>query len=48
VDIGSPVGRELGVTEEQLRDLLRYRESSAFSEEKLLVVDLAVERPRSR
>jgi len=37
------VGRELGVTEEQLRDLPRYRESPAFSEEEGLAIDLAVE-----
>ena len=37
------MGRELGVTEEQLRDLPRYRESEAFSEEERLVIDLAVE-----
>jgi len=37
------VGRELGVTEEQLRDLPRYRESPVFSEEERLVIDLAVE-----
>jgi alkylhydroperoxidase family enzyme len=37
------VGRELGITEEQLRDLPRYRESEAFSEEERLVIDLAVE-----
>jgi alkylhydroperoxidase family enzyme len=37
------VGRELGVTEEQLRDLPRYRESPAFSEEERLAIDLAVE-----
>jgi alkylhydroperoxidase family enzyme len=43
MDIGSAVGRELGVTEEQLRDLPRYRESEAFSEEERLVIDLAVE-----
>jgi alkylhydroperoxidase family enzyme len=35
------VGRELGVTEEQLRDLSRYRESQAFSEEERLVIQLA-------
>jgi alkylhydroperoxidase family enzyme len=40
------VGRELGVTEEQLRDLPRYRESEAFSEEERLVIDLAVEMAR--
>ncbi len=33
----------MGVTEEQLRDLPRYRESLAFSEEERLVIDLAVE-----
>jgi alkylhydroperoxidase family enzyme len=37
------VGREVGITEEQLRDLPRYRESRAFSEEERLVIDLAVE-----
>jgi alkylhydroperoxidase family enzyme len=37
------VGRELGVTEEQLRDLPHYRESPVFSEEERLVIDLAVE-----
>jgi alkylhydroperoxidase family enzyme len=37
------VGRELGITEEQLWDLPRYRESEAFSEEERLVIDLAVE-----
>ena len=37
------MGRELGVTEEQLRDLPRYRESPVFSEEERLVIDLAVE-----
>jgi alkylhydroperoxidase family enzyme len=33
----------LGVTEEQLRDLSRYRESRAFSEEERLVIQLAEE-----
>jgi alkylhydroperoxidase family enzyme len=37
------VGRELGVTGEQLRDLPSYRESSAFSDEERLVIELAVE-----
>ncbi len=37
------MSRELGVTEEQLRDLPRYRESQTFSEEERLVVELAVE-----
>jgi alkylhydroperoxidase family enzyme len=40
------VGRELGVTEEQLHDLPRYRESRAFSEERL-VIDIAVEMVKS-
>ena len=40
------MGRELGVSEEQLRDLPRYRESEAFSEEERLVIDLAVEMAR--
>ena len=33
----------MGVTEEQLRDLPRYRESPAFSEEERLVIELAIE-----
>lgn len=37
------MGRELSVTEEQLRDLPSYRESSAFSDEESLVIELAVE-----
>ena len=37
------MGRELGVTEEQLRDLPRYRESPVFSEEERLVIELAEE-----
>jgi alkylhydroperoxidase family enzyme len=40
------VGREVGITEEQLRDLPRYHESPAFSEEERLVIDLAVEMAR--
>jgi alkylhydroperoxidase family enzyme len=47
LDIGSAVGRDLGVTEAQLRDLPRYRESAAFSEHERLVIDLAVEMTRS-
>ncbi|MEW6636678.1 MAG: hypothetical protein AB1425_07670 [Actinomycetota bacterium] len=43
MDIGSAVGRELGVTEEQLRELPRYRESEAFSEEERLAIALAEE-----
>ena len=33
----------MGITEEQLRDLPRYRESPAFSKEERLVIDLALE-----
>ena len=33
----------MGVTEEQLRDLSRYRESDAFDDDERLVIDLAVE-----
>ena len=40
------MGRELGVTEEQLRALPRYRKSEAFSEEERLVIDLAVKMTR--
>ena len=41
------MGSELGVTEEQLRDLPRYHESAAFSREERLVIDLAVEMART-
>ena len=37
------MGRELGITEEQLRELPRYRESAAFSEEERLVIELSAE-----
>ncbi len=40
------MGRELGITEEQLRDLPRYQESEAFSEDERLVIELAVEMAR--
>ena len=40
------MGRELGVTEEQLRDLPRYHESPFFSEEERLVIELAEEMAR--
>jgi alkylhydroperoxidase family enzyme len=36
------------VTEEQLRDMPRYRESPAFSEIERLVIDLAVEMSKQR
>jgi alkylhydroperoxidase family enzyme len=41
------VGRELGVTEEQLRDLPCYLDSPAFSEQERLVITLAVEMART-
>ena len=42
MDIGSAVGRAAGVTEEQLRDLPRYRESTAFTPLERTVLDYAV------
>lgn len=42
LDIGSMLGARSGITEEQLRDLPSYRESSAFSEVEKLVLDYAV------
>lgn len=42
MDIGSAVGRELGITDAQLTELGRYRDSDAFSEQERVVVDLAV------
>ena len=47
MDIGSAVGREMGVTEEQIRELSRYRESPAFSDDERMVLDLAVEVART-
>jgi len=41
IDIGSALGREAGVTEEQLRDFHRYRESDAFSEKEKLAMEYA-------
>lgn len=37
------MGKEQGITEEQLRELPRYRESAAFSEEERLVIGLSAE-----
>ncbi len=37
----------MGVTEEQIRDLSRYRESPAFSEDERMVMELAVEMART-
>jgi len=42
MDIGSAVGRELGITDTQLSELGRYRDSDAFSEHERTVLDLAV------
>ena len=39
MDIGSAVGRASSVTEEQLRELPRYRDSEAFSRTERLVLD---------
>ena len=41
MDIGSAVGRAVGVTAEQVGDLSRYRESNAFNEVEKLVVAYA-------
>ncbi|HEY8491104.1 MAG TPA: carboxymuconolactone decarboxylase family protein [Dehalococcoidia bacterium] len=41
LDIGSALSRALGVTEEQVTDLHRYRESPAFSEQEKLVLEYA-------
>jgi AhpD family alkylhydroperoxidase len=43
IDIGSHLGREAGVTEEQLRDFHTYRESGAFSPVEKLVMEYAEE-----
>jgi 4-carboxymuconolactone decarboxylase len=41
IDIGTALGREAGVSEEQLRDFHRYRDSDAFSDEEKLVMEYA-------
>lgn len=43
MDIGSAVGRELGVTDTQLAELGQYRDSTAFSAQERAALDLAVE-----
>jgi AhpD family alkylhydroperoxidase len=43
IDIGSHLGREAGVTEEQLRDFHSYKESDAFSPVEKLVIEYAEE-----
>jgi alkylhydroperoxidase family enzyme len=42
MDIGSAVGREAGVREEQALELPRYRTSAAFDERERALLDLAV------
>jgi AhpD family alkylhydroperoxidase len=42
IDIASAVSSKSGVTDEQLRDLPRYRESHSFDETERLVLDYAV------
>ncbi|HEX2464619.1 MAG TPA: hypothetical protein VHR17_08325 [Thermoanaerobaculia bacterium] len=41
MDIGSAVGRAAGVTEDQLRELPRYRDSAAFNAVEKTVLDYA-------
>jgi AhpD family alkylhydroperoxidase len=41
IDIGSSIGRRVGVTDEQLLALSRHRESGLFSEAEVLALDLA-------
>jgi AhpD family alkylhydroperoxidase len=43
IDIGSHLGRQAGVTEQQLRDFHTYRESPAFSPLEKLVLEYAEE-----
>ena len=47
IDFGSMLGRGGGITEQQLRDLPRYRDSDAFSELEKLVLDYATGISRS-
>ena len=47
MDIGSAVGRAIGVTEEQLRDLAVYKSSAAFSPLEKLVIEYAEEMTRT-
>lgn len=41
MDFGSAEGRRVGITEAQIKELPRYRESSAFSAAEKMVLDLA-------
>jgi alkylhydroperoxidase family enzyme len=47
MDIGSAVGRAAGVTQDQVADLARYRESSAYDEIEKLVIAYAEEMTRT-
>jgi 4-carboxymuconolactone decarboxylase len=47
MDIGSAVGRRLGVTEQQLLDLAAFETSSAFTELEKLVLRYAVAMTRT-
>jgi AhpD family alkylhydroperoxidase len=47
IDFGSMLSRGGGVTEDQLRDLPRYRDSDAFSDTEKLVLDYAVAMSRT-
>jgi len=42
MDIGSAVGRAVGITEAQLMELHRYETSAAFDADERLVLELAV------
>lgn len=42
MDINSAGSRAKGITEQQIRELPRYRDSDAFSDDERLVLDLAV------
>jgi AhpD family alkylhydroperoxidase len=43
IDIGSALGRQSGISEDQIRDFHRYSDSPAFSEEERLVMRYAEE-----
>jgi AhpD family alkylhydroperoxidase len=47
IDFGSMLSRGTGVSEEQLRDLPRYRDSDAFTETEKLVLDYATAMSRT-
>jgi AhpD family alkylhydroperoxidase len=47
IDIGSAEAREAGITEAQLHQLSNYRESGAFSDSEIVVLDYAVAMTRN-